>query len=320
MTTDITTPTSTPTLNVAAAAAHLLAHPGLEGLIPEAWAKALASELVTGEDFVIVAVPLGRDIGPSGICRLPTKAQPYWAKRPGRSVASPFYAGPALRADHLVIIARRASEGEAGDFVLITAYPSPYSTPAPKEPGDPWLQPEERAASAAFWVGHAFVPAGCEEPGEAPAWWTPWGVLNLTQHAASPEQLAEGVRDAVPLEVRKDLLTVPAGDLLEETGYDSVYDVLYERARALVGLAREEWARLYGGPLAPVYEGPETWPRVMIGGLGALMAPLAACLRRAGFKPVYAVSDRVSVDLPDGKKASVFKHLGWSPGDLGVSW
>ena len=47
------------------------------------------------------------------------------------------------------------------------------------------------------------------------------------------------------------------------------------------------------------------------------MGPLAAALREQGLEPVFAFTERVSVDEPqtDGsvRKTAVFKHSGWVP-------
>ena len=59
----------------------------------------------------------------------------------------------------------------------------------------------------------------------------------------------------------------------------------------------------------------EPYPRVMIGGLPALMPLLERALQMSGMVPVYAMSERRSTDLPqpDGsvKKVSEFAHCGF---------
>jgi len=56
-------------------------------------------------------------------------------------------------------------------------------------------------------------------------------------------------------------------------------------------------------------------PNVMIGGAPYLMATLEKALREVGLNPIYAFSQRVSIDKenPDGSvtKTMVFKHLGF---------
>ena len=79
-------------------------------------------------------------------------------------------------------------------------------------------------------------------------------IINLTQHAPTPEQREAGVGDVIP----------DAIPLLNFEGvYD--YDLVIERAAALVEIAKREAA------LAPANE---YWQQVMVGGLPALMAPL----------------------------------------------
>ena len=120
-------------------------------------------------------------------------------------------------------------------------------------------------------------------------------ILNLTQHAASPEQLAAGVVDLSPRAtgIVRDLLTVPAADLLTVDAHAQ----LAARARCLRLVIDQE----------DDSEGVE----VMIGGLPALMHHLVAELQDRLYRPLYAVSDRVSRDGPDGTKVSVFVHLGF---------
>lgn len=149
--------------------------------------------------------------------------------------------------------------------------------------------------------------------------------LNLTQHAASADQLEVGVLDLGPYQQQqvKDLLTfseVPSADDIRQ------------RAKELAYLASEyvdELAENRASELAPYYWGEDEglapnpaqckgeFSRVMIGGAPYLMGPLAAALREHGLEPVFAFTERISVDeqQPDGsvRKTAVFKHSGWVP-------
>lgn len=122
-------------------------------------------------------------------------------------------------------------------------------------------------------------------------------IINLTQHLATPEQLAAGVVD------------LPPGLLAEARKIMTFHELpppteLYERADALVDLVH----RYNDG--APVMA-----HAVMIGGSPFFMAPLHIAILEAGFRPLYAFSRRESVEetLPDGsvKKISVFRHAGF---------
>lgn len=124
--------------------------------------------------------------------------------------------------------------------------------------------------------------------------WLTGGVLNLTQHAGSAEQVAEGVVEPGDKARVRELLTLTVDES------DDV-NVLHERAKALVDIARAEGVR-----------------RVMVGGEFSLTVVLVRRLARAGFQPVLALSERVSVDGPDGKKTSVFKHRGFKSATLGM--
>lgn len=116
-------------------------------------------------------------------------------------------------------------------------------------------------------------------------------IYNFTQHQATPEQVAQGVKDLEPetaAAVRK-LLTFEERPSKEERKY---------RAKQLAHIAKDM--------------GAET---VMIGGALYLMSALEDALEDANIKAVYAWAPRISVDQPqpDGtvKKMIVFRHMGF---------
>jgi len=116
-------------------------------------------------------------------------------------------------------------------------------------------------------------------------------IINLTQHMASKEQLALGVKD-LNKENRdevKSLLTfldIPDSELVRS------------RAASLAAIAAQV-----------VFE--EGGNSAMIGGAPYLMGPLSESLKVLGIQSLFAFSERVSQDGPDGEKVSVFKHRGW---------
>ena len=122
-------------------------------------------------------------------------------------------------------------------------------------------------------------------------------MLNLTQHPASPEQVAAGVID-LPAEDRAELqglLTfgeLPGSDL-----------VLY-RADCIAALAKRA-----------IKAAPDLNGTCMIGGALWLMAPLAEALRARGIEPFFAFSVRETEEAPqaDGsvRKIAVFRHKGF---------
>lgn len=120
-------------------------------------------------------------------------------------------------------------------------------------------------------------------------------VLNLTQHPATTEQLADGVFDLHPQHQTKlkQLLTFDDLPTAEEVAVD---------AEAAADLAADV-AAVSGCRL------------VMIGGAPFMMAPLERELKKRGLVPVYAFSRRESVEerLPDGsvRKTAVFRHEGF---------
>jgi len=124
--------------------------------------------------------------------------------------------------------------------------------------------------------------------------------LNLTQHPATAEQLAVGVRDVADRAALSAMLT-----------FDSLPSPLtvWERALEVAALAAAELA------------GETPGKRVaMIGGAPFLMAPLEAALRERQIAAVYAFSVRASSEetQPDGsvRKVAMFRHAGFVGGSV----
>lgn len=115
-------------------------------------------------------------------------------------------------------------------------------------------------------------------------------ILNLTQHQATADQLAAGMvdltgQDFVNLKSLLDFKTLPT------------QEEIYERAYAIAKMAEENGAE-----------------SVMIGGAPFFMGALERALTKRGIKPLYAFSQRVSVEKEvDGKivKTAEFKHMGF---------
>ena len=119
-------------------------------------------------------------------------------------------------------------------------------------------------------------------------------IVNLTQHAASAEQIQAGVIDMVG----KDLESLKALLTFEELPSAAEID---RRAQEITRLAKDA---LFGQPER----------KAMIGGALWLMAPLTFYLKAAGINPVFAFSKRESVErVVDGKtvKTNAFKHVGF---------
>lgn len=154
-------------------------------------------------------------------------------------------------------------------------------------------------------------------------------ILNLTQHAATTEQVAEDVRD-YPHETRAKLAQSLTFNARELAGKNPgvVRDNINDRARMLVSdfvlPALMKVARAFlqeGGYECSEIEAINIMRpghitlRVMIGGAPYLMEPLAKELRRVGATPVYALSERISTEMAgEGgavKKVAVFRHLGF---------
>ena len=116
-------------------------------------------------------------------------------------------------------------------------------------------------------------------------------IINLTQHIATPEQIAEGVVEPHSSMKKKiqNILTfnkLPSMELMET------------RAEALC-----YWAYTSGYKYA------------MVGGAPYFMSVLDPKLRLYEIHPLYSFSIRESIEIPqdDGsvKKTSVFKHIGF---------
>lgn len=124
-------------------------------------------------------------------------------------------------------------------------------------------------------------------------------IINITQHASTPEQRAAGVEDLqdAELEFIKKALTfveLPSQDELDV------------RALALSSAAATKLSE-------EVSRGEKC--AAMIGGAPYLMARLEIALKSEGITPVYAFSKRVSVETrqQDGTvvKTAQFKHEGF---------
>ena len=113
-------------------------------------------------------------------------------------------------------------------------------------------------------------------------------IINLTQHNATPEQLAQSVVN------------------LEE-GHDKLVTLL-----TFNNLPTHEEIEMKASAIAEIADG---YGAAMIGGAPYLMPALTSALKKRGIKPLFAFTERVSVDkmLPDGsvQKTSMFAHKGF---------
>lgn len=155
-------------------------------------------------------------------------------------------------------------------------------------------------------------------------------VINLTQHQATPEQIAAGVVDLPPNEREElcRLLTFSAADLAANPS--AAPEVVTARAQQIVSTfvvprVASAARTMIGDTLAHSSdvellrilrpEAAAAGMRAMIGGAPYLMAPLERALRAAGVEPVYALSERVSTEeaQPDGsvRKVNTFRHVGF---------
>lgn len=120
-------------------------------------------------------------------------------------------------------------------------------------------------------------------------------MLNITQHVATPVQVSQGVVEPSP-EFKTELQKLITFDrtVIEQP------EIIGVRSQAVVQLIKTHY--------------PDT-QRVMVGGALFMMPSLVNELKEAGIEPLFAYSDRVSVDVqnPDGtvSKTVKFEHLGF---------
>jgi hypothetical protein len=142
-------------------------------------------------------------------------------------------------------------------------------------------------------------------------------ILNLTQHTATPEQIAAGVTfgELSPeqiMEIRSLLSfeTLPSSSEVAQRAQQiaKIASCAIWREKSALPYA-QEWAG------EPLHTEANCFEYAMIGGAPYLMAPLESALRAHGITPVYAFSVRESVDQvqPDGsvRKVAVFRHAGF---------
>jgi hypothetical protein len=126
-------------------------------------------------------------------------------------------------------------------------------------------------------------------------------ILNLTQHAATPEQIAQGVID----------LPTPEREVLIEGLTVNILPTRDDITRRCARIATLAVCNGLGGDL-----GDDPAPsHAMIGGAPWMMAELERALQDVNIQPLYAFSVRESVDQhqPDGsvRKVNVFRHAGF---------
>lgn len=133
-------------------------------------------------------------------------------------------------------------------------------------------------------------------------------IINLTQHAATPDQVAAGVIDLPPAR-QAQLVAWLTFDALP-TAAD-----IKDRAVAIAALATFNGVAETGDDDVDNVADDPVFLSAMIGGAPYLMSQLEGALIDQGVRPLYAFSRR-EVDekqQPDGstRKVAVFRHLGF---------
>ncbi|NCC26391.1 MAG: hypothetical protein EOM25_14525 [Deltaproteobacteria bacterium] len=155
-------------------------------------------------------------------------------------------------------------------------------------------------------------------------------ILNLTQHQATPAQINAGVVD-LPADRRaklEQLLTVEKEVLIASP--ETRDTVLRSRVESILALVFDElaqWRRDQTEKAAELFANGEriaAWSvattyigQAMIGGAPYLTERLAKRLKELDVEPLYAASERASVEqtMSDGtvRKVVSFAHLGFIP-------
>lgn len=126
-------------------------------------------------------------------------------------------------------------------------------------------------------------------------------ILNLTQHAATPEQQQAGVVDLPPNAMAWIRMALTFGSIPSN-------ESLAKRAEAIADFAVEQ------GILSGVFDEEIGFGQVMIGGAPFFMRHLEDALAARRLQPLYAFSQRVSVEkVVDGVvvKTNEFRHEGF---------
>ncbi len=144
-------------------------------------------------------------------------------------------------------------------------------------------------------------------------------IVNMTQHPATPEQLAAGVFDPTP-EERADIVALLTFDELPEKG--EIWKRADELALAALAILAEHFRSLSKSEQERLLDRDGLSYFAMIGGAPFLMPHLEREMVAYGVNPLYAFSTRESVEetLPDGsvRKTNVFKHKGFVASTLGA--
>lgn len=146
---------------------HLVAHPEVRDLLPEAIGLVV---LPSGGAFLSTEVEMGRVVGKSG-CVQTAPITPcdraLFAQRVGRARPTRVVVGEAGSETTKVVVLAFASREDPNTYVLATSWVGDL---APLEPWDPMIRSQmERQESLDFWCSNALIwtPGVMGEPFEA---------------------------------------------------------------------------------------------------------------------------------------------------------
>ena len=143
-------------------------------------------------------------------------------------------------------------------------------------------------------------------------------ILNLTQHWATPEQVAAGVVD-LPEAMRGVLVKALTFEDLPspEEVQDRAWTITNLALKVCDDIRKAAWNATQAGQV-PTSDSLKV--ATMIGGAPFLMSTLERELAEAGLEPAYAFSRREVVEQPqaDGsvRKMAVFRHVCFVPAVL----
>lgn len=137
-------------------------------------------------------------------------------------------------------------------------------------------------------------------------------ILNLTQHTATLDQIAEGVIEQPHPEVKAllNFETLPTVEEIQQRAND-----IAEAIARYLAIERKEIEERGDVDSLLALQAPK---RALIGGAPFFMSALESALIQIDVQPIYAFSQRESVEVhnSDGSvsKQNVFKHVGFIAG------
>ena len=140
-------------------------------------------------------------------------------------------------------------------------------------------------------------------------------ILNLTQHLATTEQVKAGVVNVVDNKKLSEKLTFNSMPTAQEVNKAAEYLAALASYEIFWQIVNKSTEYLCPVENEDLIHRRRANTQVMIGGAPFLMSALEKALKAEGLCPVYAFSQRESVEVildnGDTRKTAVFRHLGF---------